>query len=289
MRKLIDKLWERTTHASWYMKTHVSHDNPIIIGGCARSGTTLMRVMLDTHPNIFCGPETTLLYRRTFPHRKIVKLSKKYGLTEQDLRELIKNTQSYFEFVEKYFNILKEKEGKQRWGEKSPVNVRHITRIFKHFPNATFIHMIRDGRDTVASLRTFPKYNTVNGERIELHTNNPINECIERWIKDVSKGLEWRTDPRYIEIKYEDLIENDESTLKTLFKFIGEPWDSNVRKYYNIKKPSREEAQNPGVTKPIYKSAIGRWKNEFSTEDIELFKSKANKLMIKLGYVTDPD
>lgn len=288
MRKLLNSFWERSTRANWYMKDYVSQNSPIIIGGCARSGTTLMRVMLDTHPNIFCGPETSLLYRKTLPFMKIVRLSQKFGLTEVDMREMVEGTGSYFEFVEKYFNVLKEKENKQRWGEKSPVNVRHIDRIFKHFPNAVFIHMIRDGRDTVSSLRTFPKYDIVDGKRIELNTNNPLDECIDRWVSDVSKGLEWRDDPRYIEVKYEDLIDNNESTLRTLFNFIGEPWDS-VSEYYNIDKPSRDEAQNPGVTKPIYKSAHGRWKNEFSAEDIEMFKSKANELMVKLGYVSGTD
>lgn len=246
-----------------------------------------MRVMLDTHPNIFCGPETSLMYRKTLPYRKIIRISKELGLTESDVNGLINNSGSYFEFVEMYFTHLQNLDGKKRWGEKSPVNVRHLDRIFKHFPNAFFIHMIRDGRDTVSSLRTFPKYRIVDGERVETNIINPIEDCIDRWVSDVSKGMEWRGDPRYIEVKYEDLIDESEKTLQTLFNFIGEPWDVSVSKYYDIDKSSRNEAQNPGVSKPIYKSAHGRWKQDFTPEDVELFKSKANDLMVMLGYVTD--
>jgi hypothetical protein len=90
MKSLLEKLWEKTIRAGWYRNDYVSGESPVIIGGCARSGTTLMRVMIDTHPNIYCGPETGLLYLRTLTRRKIRKLSRKLEIPEEDLKAMMR-------------------------------------------------------------------------------------------------------------------------------------------------------------------------------------------------------
>ena len=289
---LLERLWEKTIRAGWYRADYVSEENPVVIGGCARSGTTLMRVMIDTHPNIYCGPETGLLYLRTLTRRKIRKLSRKLEVPEDDLRAMMRDTDSYFMFVEALFDRLRERAGKPRWGDKSPRNVLRLDRVFRHFPEARFIHMIRDGRDTACSLRTFPRYRMVDGQRVELDTDNPLDQCIRRWVHDVEVGMRYRGDPRYIEVKYEDLIESDEETLIRVFEFLGEPWDESVTKYYQIESPSRsmdKMPQNPGATQPIYRTAYGRWRNEFTEEDKRVFKAIAGDLLVKLGYEEDDD
>lgn len=287
---LLERLWEKTIRAGWYRADHVSEENPVVIGGCARSGTTLMRVMIDTHPNIYCGPETGLLYLRTLTRRKIRKLSRKLEVLEEDLDSMMRDTPSYFGFVETLFDHLRQRAGKSRWGDKSPQNVLHLDRIFHHFPEARFIHMIRDGRDTACSLRTFPPYRMVDGRRVELDTMNALDQCIRRWVHDVEAGMVYRGDPRYIEVKYEDLIENNEETLLRVFNFLDEPWDERVTKYYQIESPSRngdKMPQNPGATQPIYRTAHGRWRNEFTEEDKRVFKVIAGDLLVTLGYEED--
>ncbi|MCK4582902.1 hypothetical protein KAU18_06255, partial [Candidatus Bathyarchaeota archaeon] len=81
-------------------------------------------------------------------------------------------------------------------------------------------------------------------------------------------------------------------TLTRVFDFLGEPWDEQVTKYYEIESPGRsmdKMPQNPGATKPIYRSAHGRWRNEFTEEDKRLFKATAGDLLITLGYEEDND
>lgn len=287
MKSLLERLWEKTIRAEWYRKDYVSVESPVIIGGCARSGTTLMRVMIDTHPNIYCGPETGLLYLRTMTRRKTRMLSRKLEIPEEELKAMMWGTASYFQFVEALFDYLRRRAGKPRWGDKSPQNVLHLDRIFRHFPDARFIHMIRDGRDAACSLRTFPQYRMVDGRRVELDTRNPLDQCVRRWVHDVEAGMRWRGDPRYIEVKYEGLIESDEETLIRVFESLGEPWDERVTKYYQIESPSRsgeKMPQNPGATQPIYRTAHGRWRNEFTEEDKQMFKAVAGDLLVALGY-----
>ena len=60
LKGLLVDAWNRIFYPAWYHGDYVSQESPIIIGGCARSGTTLLRVILDTHPNIYMGPESRL-------------------------------------------------------------------------------------------------------------------------------------------------------------------------------------------------------------------------------------
>lgn len=289
---LLEHLLEKTLNHNWYNDKYISDSKPIIIGGCPRSGTTLIRVMIDSHQNLYCGPETGLLYTNTLNPNKINKISNQLEIPKKELKKMKKESISNIHFIDNLFIRLQEKENKKRWGEKSPMNVLHINRIFKYFPNAQFIHMIRDGRDTSCSLRHFPKHKLVNGELLELNTNNPLDECIKRWVHDTQEGVKWRKDPRYFEVKYEELIIDPEKTMKELLNFLHEPWDGNVLKHHEIKSSSRSKEkipQNVDAQKPIYTSAYGRWRKEFTQEDKEIFKKVAGELLIELGYEQNND
>jgi hypothetical protein len=286
---LTEKILEHIVHYNWYSKKYVSQNNPVVIGGCARSGTSLLRVMVDSHPNIYCGPETGLLYLKTLSSKKIYGLSQKFDIPGKQIRRLKEQTSSYIQFIESFFTLLRELAGKPRWGDKSPANVLHLDRIFRYFPNSQFIHMIRDGRDTACSLKTFPRYKMLSGKRVERDTNNPLDQCIRRWVSNVREGIRWRGDPRYIEVKYEDLIQNDEKTLRKVFNFLNEPWEQQVIKYYEDSHDEEKMIQNPGASKPIYKTAQNRWKKEFTSEDKKLFKKLAGDLLIELKYEENKD
>lgn len=287
---LIAKAWEHTVNWSWYREDYVSKDFPVVIGGCARSGTSLIMEMINAHPNIYCALETGLLYQKTITPKKIHSLALKFDIKESTLTKLKNESTSHFEFIESFFNLLRIHEEKPRWGEKSPENVLNLKRIFHHFPEARFIHIIRDGRDVACSLRAFPRYKMINGQRIERNTMNPMDKCIHRWVKDVSSGLKWRNDNRYYEIKYEDIVNNVDETLKKVFKFLDEPWDEKVTKYFEQNDKdirSNKIVQNPGVKEPIYKKAQKRWEKEFTENDKKTFKNIGGKLLIELEYEKD--
>jgi len=132
----------------------------------------------------------------------------------------------------------------------------------------------------------------VDGRRVELDTMNPLDQCVRRWVHDVEAGMAYRGDPRYIEVKYGGLIECDEETLIRVFEFLGEPWDEQVTRYYEIESPGRsidKMPQNPGATQPIYRTAYGRWRNEFTEEDKRMFKAVGGDLLVTLGYEKNND
>ncbi len=271
----------------WYGRPYVSDAEPIIVGGCGRSGTTLMRVILDTHEAVCCGPETSLLCCWRPRWFFLRKLARSFDLPAWEIRDLIKPTRSHAEFVDRFFDRIRRENGAERWAEKTPRNVHAVPYVFRHFPNARFIHMIRDGRDTVCSLRKHPRFRTVRGQSVPTNINNPLRACIRRWVNDVRTGLQYREDPRYIEVRYEDLVDNADETLRALFRFLDLPWQPDVLHFHQVKSDLRDVSrfpQNPEAVRPMYKSAVGRWQFDLSDNERALFESLSGDLLEQLGY-----
>lgn len=272
-------------NSAWRHEKYISASHPVIIGGCGRSGTTLLRVILDSHPSFCCGTESNLFLPRSIRPRV---LAEAFDLPAAKIGDLLDWSRSQTLFIEKFFGLYAQKCRKPRWAEKTPDNIRHMPWIFDHFPSARFVHVIRDGRDVVCSLRTHPRYEIVDGRRVERNTLNPLDACIDRWLETVPMGLKWRDDIRVLELRYEDLVEDPEPTLKGLFEFLEEPWDPRVLEFHREQTGSRDAARNPQhpeIVQPLNASSIGRWKRDLTREEIEHFKKRAGNQLIQLGYV----
>ena len=274
----------------WNRGNHISTEAPIIIGGCGRSGTTLMRVILDSHSQIACGPESNV-----FPSPNKLnagspgaeKLAKKFDLSSTDMRTLLKSSSTRAEFAERFFDAYRKQAGKPLWADKTPRNIQVMPYILEHFPKARFVHVVRDGRDVACSLRTHPRHRVIDGQIVKLDTWNPIEDCVGRWVKDVGDGLAYRGDPRYYELKYEDLVTSTEDTLQGLFTFLQLPWESAVMSFHEVQSASRDPvkfAQNPEATKPLQSSSIGRWRKDLSQDDLAYVMREAGALLAKLDY-----
>jgi protein-tyrosine sulfotransferase len=246
-----------------------------------------MRVILDTHPGICCGPEARLFLPR---QPNATRIAERFDLQEADVASLVNSSVSQAEFIDRFFALYAASRKKRRWAEKTPRNVLHIPFIFEHFPQARFVHMIRDGRDTICSLRTHPRHKVVDGRLVDLNTWHPIEPCLERWVTSVRAGLEWRGDPRYIEVRYEALVTEPRETLARLFAFLDEPFDERVLEYHREQNASRDARyfpQNPEATQAMYTHAVSRWQRDLTPEEIAVVKRDAGSLLTELGYTTD--
>jgi protein-tyrosine sulfotransferase len=273
----------------WRTSAYVSDASPIIIGGCARSGTTLLRVMLDSHSRICCGPEANV-FHRPVTRKLLPGLAERYDLDPGFVDDLHRSAGSQAEFVDRFFAEYCRSTGKPRWAEKTPKNVNAIDYVFEHLPRARFVHVIRDGRDAVCSLRTHPRQKVVDGVIHKLDNRRRIDKCAARWTKAVGRGLHFRGDPRYTEVRYEDLVRRPEQTLRTLFASLGEPWDDAVLRFEQVVSPSRDPLKfpaNPQAVAPIYSTAIGRWRNDLTQAEAETVMEIAGPLLIELGYAHD--
>lgn len=249
---------------------------PIFIVGCPRSGTTLLRLILDSHPHISCGPETKFLV----DFNKIVN---QYWSTVKlfsfDKLYWYHKTADFFNsFQQEYL----EKRGKKRWAEKTPAYTMNLDFINFLFPNCQIVHIIRDGRDVVASHRSRWGYKS-------------SIKAITRWSQYITYARNFGktiTPDRYIEIRYEALICQTETTLKTLFEYLNEPWDSIVLRYdqvdhdvnevYKISTEAHHQEHN--YQSLIYSSQIGVGERNLDWLLKTLFYWQNGKLLKELGY-----
>lgn len=276
----------------WRSRPYTSSAAPIVVGGCGRSGTTLLRVMLDSHPRICCGPESALFVPRPVDAERVESLATRFGMNVDRVRQMRRSSQSQAEFVDRFFADCCELTGKPRWADKTPRNVLSLDFVFEHFPNARFVHVIRDGRDVACSLRTHPRHKVVDGRLVELNTWRPMEECARRWADDVRVGLAYRGHPNVTEVRYEDLAADTERALRDLFEWLGEPWDERVLRFHEVEGTSRDVTnfpQNPEATAPAYTRSIGRWRTAMSADDAHVFKPVAGGLLCELGYAADQD
>lgn len=287
------RLMSKAHFVKWRHSAHVSDSAPIIVGGCPRSGTTLLRVILDTHPNICCGPESRLFtHHLDEKHRRA--LARRFDLDLERIEAQIDESPSLCHFVDAFFSDYCTDRAKKRWAEKTPRNVLHVGFILKHFPKAKFIHVIRDGRDTAASMRRFSSQKFEDGEHVvkESRRRKSIRKYIRRWVQMTRKGLAHRGDSRAIEVKYEDLVQDPEANLKKLFGFLGEEWDPGVLEHHKVQDASRDPTKFPRsalANQPIFKSSLGKWRKDFDKEDVRIVKKYAGDLLKELGYVKDND
>jgi hypothetical protein len=274
----------------WLKAPYKSEASPIFIGGSPRSGTTLMRVIIDSHQLFCCGPESNMLRYLDpikFQDITLAWLPKNFDMDKNEVLEMVGQSASLAEFMDTFFEKYRQQRGTQRWADKTPINVHYINFIFHYFPNAHFIHMIRDGRDSISSMRHFPRHKIVNGELVPIDVTNPISHCAETWVEYVNAGLAHRDDSRYHEVKYEQLVQHPDDTLRELCKDLNIPFDENMLEFYRSKAKSRDVKrmpQNPEATQPIFSSSMGRWKDDLSPDELETTYDIAGNLLKKLDY-----
>ena len=273
---------------NWYDLSARSELPLVLIGGCGRSGTTLLREMLNRHSKLFCGPETSMFGLQFWPNN----ISKMWNLDEKMLISKANSADNLVHFAEEFYIEQSSRAGKTRPADKTPNNIRVIGKLLNWFPRGRFIHIVRDGRDVACSLRNHPKEKIENGKIVPSLINRPILECAQRWLNDTSNGLVYRSHPRYHEIKYEELVTDPEAVLRGLCEFLGEDYQPCMVD------PSATQSDNMGVGRlvnnqnskeKVSNRSLGRWRDDLTENERKDFDNVAGELLLTLGYVDSKD
>ncbi len=261
-----------------------SDDRCIIICGSPRSGTTLFREHIARHPNIACGPELNCLTDMVNPKR----LAMDYQLPVEDVRRLLHESTSIVRFVEKFCRDYCEKQGKTRWAEKTPANVRQLPRLIHQFPKGRFVHVIRDGRDAVCSLRNHPKVSIRKGKPVNRNVNNPISRCATIWADRVGRGLQVRGHPQVVEVKYENLVTDAENELRRLCEFLEEDFDPAMLEGSGGARAGQSGFMNNEMAAAkVHTKSFGRWRRDLTISERKDVARLGGAFLKILGYAED--
>lgn len=276
---------------------------PIFIVGAPRSGTTLLQYIVRSHPRLslptgeshfiiplqhergrfgdLTRPESVRRVLEAMWRRSRDFLATDlHGLrfdesTMDDLAEGLAadGRGTMAGVIAALFGRNAAGEGKVRWGDKTPYYVLHMELLLEMFPEAQFVHLIRDGRDCALSTLI---------RRDDFHIYN-FYEAARYWQHYVEVGQRvGATLPpgHYHEVRYEDLLEDPPAALRRLCDFLGEEYTDQL---VNFRK-AREAGKTPLVAKPIQKDNKEKWRTQMSPRQLALFEGAAGETLGRNRY-----
>ncbi len=263
---------------------------PFFIVGSARSGTTLLRLMLNAHPEVAVPPESRfitefhgtpasasaeLFVAALAKHKMFATWDLPIAAVEAEIRELGAEP-TYPDLVAATFRAYARTHGKTIWGDKTPRYVQRIDLISTLWPDARFIHLIRDGRDVAlsyADVRFGPK---------------TVGSAARLWATRVRAGrVAGRALPpgRYLEVRYEDLVEDAAGKVKEICGFLDLEFDAAMLDYTERARDSvlpRAALYNPNVTRPPARTRA--WQTSMAPRAVAAFEAVAGDVLADLGY-----
>jgi hypothetical protein len=285
---------------------------PFVVGA-ARSGTTLLRMMLDSHGQLAVPFETQLLPElidaseagatpaELAEHLVTHRRWPDFGLDATEMRASFTAVDPFDlgEAMRAFYAAYAASQGKPRWGDKSPGYALHIRRIAAVLPEAHFVHLIRDGRDVRLS-------------QLRRGSDHPgPGKHARRWKRRVKKARrQGGKVPHYMEVRYESLIADPEPELRRICDFVALDFDPAMLSYHEraderlgeIDRDLEAGQENAEEReRPLFKAAdrldfhkltkeppradrVQKWRREMPPEDVAEFERVAGDLLAELGY-----
>ena len=277
------------------------------ICGVTRSGTTLVRLMLDSHPELAIPGETHWV-------PKLIKAQERHKRTAEDLADLIVDHKRWGDFhldatelrrrfaaldpvtaadaIRAFYMLYAEREGKARYGDKTPGYVQEMRRIQRVLPEARFVHIIRDGRDVSLSHLRMNWGPETYAQSARLWRNRV------RKARRMAPSIE-----HYMEIRFEELVADTEGVLRRVCDFIELDFDPVMLDYHERAEgrlaekarelPRRNRPPQPAAARleshrlakePPRSDRVGMWRERMTPEEVAEYEAVAGDMLVTLGY-----
>ncbi|HEY9536447.1 MAG TPA: sulfotransferase [Kiloniellaceae bacterium] len=268
---------------------------PVFLLGSQRSGTTMLRLMLNNHPSLSIPHESafiTICFRRLSQYgdlgqkdnaRKLLADVMRHPLVQRGKLVadpdaiLARPIRDYRDFVDAIFRCYADAQGKPRWGDKTPFYTPDIDIIRRVFPDAKIVHLVRDGRDVVLSQRS-----------IEWMSGNLPKLVLDwQWKTTIAHKVGAVLGDDFLEVRYEDLVCRPEAILRQICAFIDEPYDSGMLDYSEDAKdvvPTESLKWHRNSVRPPDPAQLGKWRTKLSKAERILFEQLAGETLELFGY-----
>lgn len=249
---------------------------PIFIVAAMGSGTTLLRLMLDSHESIALPHETGFM--RAYNAMQFIPFkwtgrgwAARLGWSQEEFDEKLR------QFFDDIFMRYAEQHGKQRWGEKTPLHTWHIGAMKRLFPDSVFIAIVRHpGAAVTSNTRRF---------------HHPLKKATHHYLrynKEIARHAGMHP-KRMIVMRYEDLLLRTEPVMRELLDWLGEPWSDSVLQHHVIQ-GERDHVRIEGKTKAdesIDASRVARWATTVSDSDRKYMSKRLDRIGEFFGYSMD--
>ncbi len=288
----------KMSHESEEEKVDQRKNAPVFVLGCVRSGTKLLYHSLlssgnfcvyRTESNVFnlLGFKFGNLQHRKNRQRLLdvwlrSKLFKRSELTVEEIApQILENCRNEGDFLRILMETMARKQGVRRWADSTPQHLLYLPLIKKLIPGALIIHIIRDGRDVAVSLK---KIGWIRPFVWDRNGSLLVSGLFWKWM--VRKG---RDDGRkiggdYMEVRYEELVNNPRETLAEISRFICEDLDYDCitsQGLDSVKSPNSSFKSDESL-KSL--SPVGRWKTVLSASEVGELEAGIGDLLTDLKY-----
>jgi hypothetical protein len=262
-----------------------------------RAGTTLLRAMLNAHPDMAVPPETFFVARLlpqrdrwegpgAFDAERFVSdmlVNERFGrweLAEDVVRDGVRarRPRDYPDAVRALYALYAESQGKTRYADKTPVYIYEMPALADAFPEARFVHVIRDGRDVAPAL-----------VGMDVRPNG-LPEAALLWRERVEAGVEAGRElgpGRYLELRYEELVSEPEAVLRRLCEFVALDYDPAMMRYREtagevVARDGGAERHRGLFMEPT--AGLRDWRADLTAEEVEIIELLAGETLAALGY-----
>jgi Sulfotransferase family len=204
---------------------------------------------------------------------------KEWGVTPEDVRERLPANATAADGIRAVYRSYADARGKRRYGDKTPSYMQELDLLERVFPDAQYVHLVRDGRDAALSflaMRRRPRFNLARPRGLATFAS--------QWRLEVegARDLGRRVPERYHELRYEDLVTEPRAELARICAFLELEFEPAMLAYHEgVDASTRQD--HPLLAKPPT-AGTRRWQEQMSPADVQVFEAIAGATLAQLGY-----
>ena len=265
---------------------------PLIILGVGRSGTTLLRVMLDRSSELAIPYETFFVPQLAHRHGRRPSIDEfvddlgrlrtlyDWGIGPEDVRPRLRKGMTTSEALAAIFETYADRQGKPRWGDKTPLYMQQLPLLERLFPDALWVHLVRDGRDAALSFLELPE--GFSGKTWA--QPRTVAQFAARWRTEIlaARRLGRHAGSRYLELRYEDLVAEPERELRRVCDHASLPWEDGMLDHTRVSDAANMPEHRNLAQPPT--PGLRDWRSQMSRDDTLAFEQVAGDVLRSAGY-----
>ncbi len=263
-----------------------SAEPPIFVVGVHRSGTTLLRLILDSHSRIACPPESFFVapLSSLLEDPKAMEGLEAMGFDETHVLGKLRETASYF------FETYAATHGKARWADKTPSYVNCLDTLERLYgPECRYLLLFRHGLDAACSIAEMP--NRDLEPYVEACQGDRYAAAARYWSAQCEKMLAFkaRHPERCLELRYEELTSEPEARVPEIFEFLGEAWEPAVLRFHEQSHDTWMGLQDEKAARSKgFEPNTERWRTQ-PADVVARMLHEAKPMVERLGYRAETD